>query len=348
MDLNVFTLVYQASWPVQAVIALMVMASVLSWGAIAFKLREFGGAERDTEEFLAAYQQGTFEDTEKAAREHPSSPLSAVTLAGVGELKRIARYRARGDESFDASQLRAVNKAINWAGSQEALRLERRLAFLATVGSATPFVGLFGTVIGIINAFAQIGMTGNAGLETVGPGIAEALSRPRSACSRRSRRHLLQRVRRAAARPDGGDRAVHGGTARRHRASVWERGPHGGPARAGALSDGRAGNRQDASADGRDQRHALRRRDARAADHLHGHRADDAAGARVDPRTRTRSFRTRRAAGDYGEAGGDPSAESRPSLDGSRRSSTRSSMATRAARCSCAQTSGFPTAPSRE
>ena len=49
------------------------------------------------------------------------------------------------------------------------------LAFLATVGSATPFVGLFGTVIGIINAFAQIGMTGNAGLETVGPGIAEAL-----------------------------------------------------------------------------------------------------------------------------------------------------------------------------
>jgi biopolymer transport protein TolQ len=175
MDLNVFTLVYQASWPVQAVIALMVAASVLSWGAIAFKLREFGGAERDTEEFLAAYQQGTFEDTEKAAREHPSSPLSAVTLAGVGELKRIARYRVRGDESFDASQLRTVNKAINWAGSQEALRLEGRLAFLATVGSATPFVGLFGTVIGIINAFAQIGMTGHAGLETVGPGIAEAL-----------------------------------------------------------------------------------------------------------------------------------------------------------------------------
>jgi biopolymer transport protein TolQ len=175
MDLNLFTLVYQASWPVQAVIALMVTASVLSWGAIAFKLREFGGAERDTEEFLAAYQQGTFEDTEKAAREHPGSPLSAVTLAGVGELKRIARYRTRGDEGFDASQLRTVNKAINWAGSQEALRLEKRLAFLATVGSATPFVGLFGTVIGIINAFAQIGMTGNAGLETVGPGIAEAL-----------------------------------------------------------------------------------------------------------------------------------------------------------------------------
>ena len=175
MDLNFFTLVFHASWPVQAVIALMAAASILSWGAIAFKLSEFGVAERDTEAFLGAYHQGTFEDTEKAAREHPKSPLSAVMLAGITELKRIARYRGRGDEAFDAGQLRTVNKAINWAGSQEALRLEGRLAFLATVGSATPFVGLFGTVIGIINAFAQIGMTGKAGLETVGPGIAEAL-----------------------------------------------------------------------------------------------------------------------------------------------------------------------------
>ena len=175
MDLDVFALIFSASWPVKAVIALMVAASVFSWGAIAFKLREFGAAEGDTEEFLEAYHQGAFEDWEKAAREHPKSPLSAVMQAAVTELKRIARYRTKGDESFDASQLRAVNKAIQWAGTQEALRLENRLSFLATVGSATPFVGLFGTVIGIINAFAEIGRTGNAGLETVGPGIAEAL-----------------------------------------------------------------------------------------------------------------------------------------------------------------------------
>jgi biopolymer transport protein TolQ len=175
MNLDVFALVFQASWPVKAVIVLMVALSVFSWGAIAFKLREFGAAERDTEEFLGVYHQGTFEDTEKAARQHPRSPLSTVMVAGVAELKRIARYRSRSEEGLDVSQLRTVNKAINWAGSQEALRLEGRLSFLATVGSVTPFIGLFGTVIGIINAFAQIGMTGNAGLETVGPGIAEAL-----------------------------------------------------------------------------------------------------------------------------------------------------------------------------
>jgi biopolymer transport protein TolQ len=175
MDLDVFALVFQASWPVKAVIVLMALASVFSWGAILSKWREFSAAEDDTAEFLASYHQGAFEEWEKAAKDHPHSPLSAVMAAGVAELKRIARYRGKGEEGFDASSLRAVNKAINWAGSQEALRLENRLSFLATVGSATPFVGLFGTVIGIINAFAEIGITGNAGLETVGPGIAEAL-----------------------------------------------------------------------------------------------------------------------------------------------------------------------------
>jgi biopolymer transport protein TolQ len=175
MELDFFKLIWQASLLVQVVIALLAVASVLSWAAILFKLRELRGAEQDSEAFLAAYQQGSFEDAEKAARENTRSPLSAVMLAGVAELKRIARYRGRGDEGFDSSQLRAVNKAISWAGSQEALRLEGRLAFLATVGSTSPFVGLFGTVIGIINAFVSIGATGSAGLETVAPGIAEAL-----------------------------------------------------------------------------------------------------------------------------------------------------------------------------
>ena len=175
MDLDVFALVFQASWPVKAVIALMVAASVFSWGAILSKWREFGAAENDTAEFLTSYHQGAFEDWEKAAKDHPQSPLSTVMAAGVNELKRIARYRGKGEDGFDASSLRAVNKAINWAGSQEALRLENRLSFLATVGSATPFVGLFGTVIGIINAFEEIGQAGTASLAVVAPGIAEAL-----------------------------------------------------------------------------------------------------------------------------------------------------------------------------
>ena len=123
MELNFFKLIWQASPLVQIVIALLAGASVLSWAAIAFKLRELRGAEQDSEAFLAAYHQGTFEDSEKAARANPKSPLSTVMLAAVVELKHIARYRGRGEDGFDAGQLRTVNKAINWAGSQEALRL---------------------------------------------------------------------------------------------------------------------------------------------------------------------------------------------------------------------------------
>ena len=76
---------------------------------------------------------------------------------------------------LDDAQLRSVGKVISWTASRERLRLERGLTFLATVGSAAPFIGLFGTVIGIINAFQSIGMTGSASLAVVAPGIAEAL-----------------------------------------------------------------------------------------------------------------------------------------------------------------------------
>ena len=176
MDLNLLDLIWEASWLVQVVIGLLAAASVLSWAAILFKYRELAGAEQDSEAFLAAYQQGSLEDSEKAAREHPKSPLSAVLLAAMVELKRIARYRGRASEDgLDAGQLRTVNKAISWSASQEALRLEARLSFLATVGSASPFVGLFGTVIGIINAFTGISAAGSASLAVVAPGIAEAL-----------------------------------------------------------------------------------------------------------------------------------------------------------------------------
>ena len=69
----------------------------------------------------------------------------------------------------------ALTKQIGWTAAREALRLERGLGFLATTGSAGPFIGLFGTVIGIINAFQNIGQTGSASLAVVAPGIAEAL-----------------------------------------------------------------------------------------------------------------------------------------------------------------------------
>ena len=174
-SLNLLDLVWQASWLVQLVILMLAAASVMSWAAIVFKWRELSAAEQDSEAFLEAYHEGSWDGSFEAARNLDRSPLSAIFLVAHGELKRFAKYRARGGESLDDTQLRSVARQIAWATTQETLRLESRLPLLATVGSATPFVGLFGTVIGIINAFTGIGASGSASLAVVAPGIAEAL-----------------------------------------------------------------------------------------------------------------------------------------------------------------------------
>jgi biopolymer transport protein TolQ len=173
---DLLQLVWQASWLVQLVILMLVTASVLSWAAIVFKWRELSAAEEDSEAFLETYHEGSWEAAYDAARNLDRSPLSAIFLMAHGELKRFAKYRGRaGGESIDDLQQRTIARQIAWAMTQETLRLESRLPLLATVGSATPFVGLFGTVIGIINAFTHIGAAGSASLAVVAPGIAEAL-----------------------------------------------------------------------------------------------------------------------------------------------------------------------------
>jgi len=88
----------------------------------------------------------------------------------------MARFSGKSAmEGLAEGHLQALAQKIAWTGSREALRLERGLSFLATTGSAAPFIGLFGTVIGIINAFQGIGRAGSASLAVVAPGIAEAL-----------------------------------------------------------------------------------------------------------------------------------------------------------------------------
>ena len=174
-SLNLLDLVWQASWLVQLVILMLAAASIISWAAIVFKWRELSAAEQDSEAFLEAYHEGSWEASFEAARNLDRSPLSAIFLVAHGELKRFAKYRGRSGEGLDDMQVRSVSRQIAWATTQETLRLESRLPLLATVGSATPFVGLFGTVIGIINAFTGIGASGSASLAVVAPGIAEAL-----------------------------------------------------------------------------------------------------------------------------------------------------------------------------
>jgi biopolymer transport protein TolQ len=153
-SLDPMALIWQASWVVQLVLLLLAGFSILSWAVIVFKWRELRAAEEDDEAFVEVYHEGTYEDAYKAAHECESGPVPAP---------------------LDGPSLERVARRIHWAAGEEKRRLANRLGFLATTGSSTPFIGLFGTVIGIINAFSNIGTAGSASLAVVAPGIAEAL-----------------------------------------------------------------------------------------------------------------------------------------------------------------------------
>src|SRR5262249_35492059 len=170
-SLDALGLIWQASWLVQLVIGLLLLLSVFSWAIILAKWRELRRAEQDSEAFLEVYQEGSLDAT------HPDrSPLASMFVSAYAEFNRMARFGGKGKApGLSESQIRALSRQLGWAGSREGLRLERGLSFLATTGSAAPFIGLFGTVVGIINAFHGIGQARTASLAVGAPGIAEAL-----------------------------------------------------------------------------------------------------------------------------------------------------------------------------
>jgi biopolymer transport protein TolQ len=174
VSLGVLDLVFLASIIVQLVLLGLVVLSIVSWSVIAFKHRELRRAQQDSEAFLEIYHTGSLDEAYAAAKDLDSSPLAAVFLAAYNELRRLARSSG-GPVQLTEPHLVLLARNVLWSSSRESLRLERGFSFLATTGSAAPFIGLFGTVVGIINAFEQIGRAGSASLAVVAPGIAEAL-----------------------------------------------------------------------------------------------------------------------------------------------------------------------------
>jgi biopolymer transport protein TolQ len=175
VSLDVLDLIRQASLIVQLVLVLLVIFSVTSWALILYKWRELRRAQQDSEAFVEVYHDGTFQTAYEAARRLEHAPLSAVFLQGYVELTRLSKYAAGPGRGLTQAQLDGIGRHVDWAAAREMLHLERGLSFLATTGSSTPFIGLFGTVVGIIDAFTGIAATGSASLAVVAPGIAEAL-----------------------------------------------------------------------------------------------------------------------------------------------------------------------------
>lgn len=161
-------LILGASPVVAAVLILLVLASVTSWAVILVKARELSRADGDTREFLESFLNRPLDATYDASRVLVASPMAALFRSAFEDV-------SANEERSGIERVEGAIRRLDWVQTEELHRLERGLPFLATTGSSAPFVGLFGTVVGIMNSFAHIGATGSASLAVVAPGIAEAL-----------------------------------------------------------------------------------------------------------------------------------------------------------------------------
>ncbi len=158
------------------VLLLLLGASVASWAIIALKYFHIRQAQKQSVEFLDIFWQSKRLDAIYQAAEKLSvSPISQVFRAGYIELSKVTAGAAEGAERQDLDGIENIERALRRASVAELTYLESKVAFLATTGSAAPFVGLFGTVWGIMGAFQDIYLQGNANLATVAKPISEAL-----------------------------------------------------------------------------------------------------------------------------------------------------------------------------
>ncbi|HEY1940353.1 MAG TPA: protein TolQ [Candidatus Angelobacter sp.] len=162
---EVFNLIRQTGAVAQVVLVILLVFSVMSWSVILTKWASIRQARAQSGRFLRAFRKAQrLQDVAAVSEQFKPSPLVAVFDNAYDE------YRRQGDGNINA-----VQRAAQIASSEELTRLERRLPWLATTGSVAPFVGLFGTVWGIIDAFNGMGIENSATLRAVAPGISEAL-----------------------------------------------------------------------------------------------------------------------------------------------------------------------------
>ena len=173
-DLSLWNLFIQASIVVKLVMLLLVGASIWVWAIVFEKAATLRRANRQADQFEDRFWSGgSLDDLYEAEGAKPAHPMAAVFGAAMGEWRRSARIA--GADLTRGSVRDRVERAMGITVTREMERLERWMVFLATVGSTAPFVGLFGTVWGIMTSFSAIAAMHNTNLAVVAPGIAEAL-----------------------------------------------------------------------------------------------------------------------------------------------------------------------------
>lgn len=184
---DIVELVVRATRLTQAVLVILILFSIASWAVILFKLWQFRGVERHTSRFLDVFRRSTkFSEVQSVCKSLGHSPLVGVFQAGYIELNTqlrqpeisngpVGNRPATPPPRPTLKSVEALDRALLRASAVEVNKLEYHVPFLATTASITPFIGLFGTVWGIMSAFQGIGETGSTSLAVVAPGIAEAL-----------------------------------------------------------------------------------------------------------------------------------------------------------------------------
>jgi len=169
----------------KSVLLILLLFSAVSWAIIVAKSLQYRRADRDTGTFLQVFRKSTkFSEVQSICASVPASPLVGIFQAGYAELNlQLRREPAKDADGRPLAaaarptlkSLDSVDRALLRATTVEVSKLEKRVPFLATTASITPFIGLFGTVVGIMVAFTRIGAEGSTSLAVVAPGIADAL-----------------------------------------------------------------------------------------------------------------------------------------------------------------------------
>lgn len=185
---GIFSLIARSTAISLAVLLCLILLSIWSWGIFLYKWWTFRRATKQSAQFLEVFRRSNkFSEVQAVCRSLGESPLVGLFQIGYAELTAQLRQTAPGEAAAAESHPRAaagrptlkslpaVDRALLRASAVEVNKLESYVSFLATVASMGPFIGLFGTVVGIMNAFEQIGITGSTSLQAVGGPIAEAL-----------------------------------------------------------------------------------------------------------------------------------------------------------------------------
>ncbi|MCB9743300.1 MAG: protein TolQ [Alphaproteobacteria bacterium] len=179
-EISVVDLLLEADFVVQLVLLALLGMSIACWVIIFSKAQAIRKATAESAEFLEMFWSSRrLDQVYEKANEFPNSPIAEVFKSGYVELHKLTsagdKQGGGGAMSVDMGASENLSRSLRRASIVELTNLERAIPFLATTGSTAPFIGLFGTVWGILRAFQRIGATGSASIQTVGPDIAHAL-----------------------------------------------------------------------------------------------------------------------------------------------------------------------------